>query len=48
MYLRGIWRRNKDGSELGYVRSETTLRPREILSALDIPEPARFLTTEPA
>jgi hypothetical protein len=29
-------------------RSETTLRQREILNALDVPEPPRFLTIEPA
>jgi hypothetical protein len=29
-------------------RTETTLRQREILTALDVPEPPRFLTIEPA
>jgi len=50
-------RRELERIHLGYFhgsagrvhqRTETTLRQREILSALDIPEPPRFLTIEPA
>jgi hypothetical protein len=50
-------RRELERIHLGYFhgsagrvhqRTETTLRQREILSALDVPEPPRFLTIKPA
>jgi transposase len=57
---RDTWRnlrRELERIHLGYFhgsagralqRTETTLRQREILAALDVPEPPRFLTIEPA